>query len=156
MLTGKEVQLAEETAIRAWKTVQTKGIKDLTIEGNQGFALRVGIRCEIAVSKYFGIAWHGFAYETRKDGDVPGYLEVRGTELRMGRLIVRHRDPSDRAYILVRADKHPFYELPGWLWGYMAKKEEWERAKGHRISSYFLVPNDRLYPVKMLEEGVIL
>lgn len=139
-LTDLDTERAIETARRAIEYAEKNNFRDFTIPIDKLQAHVVGICGEIALAKFLQLPWNGFELATRKMGDVSN-IEVRTTTYQFGNLIVRPRDLDDRKYVLVRANKHPAYEIVGWIWGHEAKKPEWEREKNHEISSYFLVPS---------------
>lgn len=144
-LTDLEIAQCDEAATRAHELVIKNGYRDLTAGGKGSLKNNIqGARAEKAAAKFLQEKWNGYTFEGRKQGDV-GSLEIRSTDKPWGGLIVRPRDPSDRKYLLVRSYRHPRYDIVGWLWGWEAKRPEWEKDVDHPISSYFLVPNTKLH-----------
>lgn len=153
VITDMETARSQTIARERVAMIKAKGYRDFTVPEDKVGTMALGIRGEIAAAKAMQRQWNGFDFDRRKEGDV-GLLEIRCTAYPNGNLCVRPRDADDRAYVLVRAERHPIYEIVGWMWGHEAKRPEWERDKGHHISSYYLVPNECLHPMEELPSAV--
>jgi len=98
-----------------------------------------GALAEMALAKALGVYWsgaHGF-----RSRDVLGY-EVRTTHHQNGRLIV-HGDDDDEAKFALVVGRDGTYDIPGWVYGYVAKSDDyWDDPCGGR-PAYF-VPQDHL------------
>lgn len=119
--------------------------------GERGHVL--GFKCEIACAKALGLMPEDNVFDResfaarRNIYDLGGQIEVRGTELLNGRLIVRPDDKDNAPYVLViRNSKTREYVVAGWLFGYEAKNERYlsQTRQGQKM---FFVPQDKLYSV---------
>jgi len=77
---------------------------------------------EIAFAKYSGIYWGG-SVNTFKAPDV-GLAQVRHTQHKTGRLIIRHNDSPTDYYVLV-IGTHPDYTVHGYILGSEGMKDEY-------------------------------
>jgi hypothetical protein len=109
----------------------------------------LGAECELAVAKFLN-RYPVFSVSTFKAPDVDG-LQVRGTTVSTGRLIMRPNDPVDNVYVLVV--KYPFseYIIAGWITGRRAQKigiweEKVDRPGAWWVSQSNLNPLDWLDP----------
>lgn len=76
-------------------------------------------------------------------------IEIRGTALQDGKLIVRDNDASDRRYILATVTGTNAYFV-GWCYGYEAKQGKYLDNPNECRQSWF-VPQDALRPFETLE-----
>ena len=102
------------------------------------------------VAKATGRKWisSGTVPDGPLDGDVSGGLQVRWTERRDGRLIVRPSDPDSLVCVLVVGPVDSM-EVVGWLPCAECKRSYWLGAPGHRPAAYF-VPQQVLRPIEEL------
>jgi hypothetical protein len=108
----------------------------------------LGAECEIAVAKFLN-QYPEFSVSTFKAADVAG-LQVRGTMVSTGRLIIRPNDPVDDIYVLVV--KYPFseYIIPGWITGRRAQKIGVWEEKVDRPGAWW-VSQSKLNPLVWLD-----
>ena len=78
-------------------------------------------------------------------------VEVRGTALDTGRLILRNNDSDDRRYVLAIVDA-PKVTFIGWIKGKDGRKPEYVRnPKGYRKAHF--VPQEALRPMSEFKKG---
>jgi len=142
-LTDLEIQHADQVALEVIRKADAKGCRNFTVPKDREKTHKMGCRAELAFAKLLGLKWNDFCFETRKQGDVGG-VEVRCTDYPTGRLLICPRDLDSRPYMLVRAHRRPEYKFIGWMYGKDGKRSEWERDKGHAISSVYFIPNEAL------------
>lgn len=141
VLTPEEILKCESIAVAGFQRAEQNGYRDFTMPWlDKRETHTYGACAELAVAKFLGRPWNEFSFKNRKGGDVGTVFEVRSTRTPTNGLVIRPRDLDDRAYILVLTHRSPVYELVGWLWGREGKKESWLRARGHKISPYYMVP----------------
>jgi hypothetical protein len=104
----------------------------------------VGAAAEYAVAKALGVFYSGTCGTFHNDTDMPNGIEVRGTSMLDGCLILRDNDPPDRAYVLVTGEA-PTLVIRGWIAGSDCRVREWQRDPGGRRLAWF-VPQDALCP----------
>jgi hypothetical protein len=81
---------------------------------------------EMMLAKHRNLFWTGTVGTVRASADVGGYLQVRATELRHGKLIAHPPDKDYQPFVLARI-LLPEVHLVGWLWGGEAKQKKFWR-----------------------------
>lgn len=158
VLTPAECRLAEAVARARREFARRNGfVQGAEFTGTDDQALRndvVGTKGEMAVAKHYGVFWTGTIGEIDQP-DVKR-LEVRSTLLDEGCLLVKPKNPDDRAFVLVvlscAADQREEWcecSIVGWIWGGEAKRDRWLRDPNGRPPAYF-VPQVCLAPLVML------
>jgi len=99
-----------------------------------------GCLVEMALGKYLGVYWSGKGKLRAPD---VGEVDVRGTPLLHGRLMIHKEDPNDRIFWLV-CGRNGSYEVKGWIKGIDAKEDKWwsDPTKTKRFA--YFVPQDAL------------
>lgn len=105
----------------------------------------VGACSEIAVGKALNWFVSPSVNTFHRVADVGQRVEVRGTKLDNGSLIIRDNDADDRWYILVTGEP-PNMVVRGRIRGDMAKRDEWVRDPHGRRKAWF-VPQNALLPL---------
>ena len=68
------------------------------------------------------IQWHRFQESGLSTlPDLADFIDVKTRKFSWHQLIVQKADPDEWAYLLVNSERHPDYEIVGWLWGHEAK-----------------------------------
>lgn len=105
----------------------------------------VGACAEAAVHKFLGKFWDTAFGTYHRQSDAPGGIEVRGTKLDNGSLIIRDNDADDRWYVLVTGEA-PELIIRGFIKGNEAKQDKYVRnPHGHRQA--WFVPQGELTPI---------
>jgi hypothetical protein len=108
----------------------------------------LGAECELAVAKFLD-SYPVFSVSTFKAPDVGG-LQVRGTTVSSGRLIVRPNDPLEDIYILVVKHLTNEYIIAGWITGRRAHKIGVWEEKVNRPAAWW-VTQEELNPLVWLD-----
>jgi len=109
-----------------------------------------GARAERAGKAYLDfVFWHELADDLRNLPDLHDFIDVKGTILAMGNLVVQLDDPAHWAYLLVRIHRFPQCEVTGWAWGHEAQKpqlrEELQKGRPAYVMRHGLRPPSELY-----------
>jgi hypothetical protein len=123
--------------------------------GIKGDALHLmSCRAEMAVAKYLDRFWSGAVGEYSAADIGPGRgIEVRGTELPHGKLIVHpDKDPDDSIFVLVIASGRVF-TLVGWMKGRVAKQQQWWSDPTGEGRPAFFVPQGLLWEMDDLPKA---
>ena len=143
-LTTYELAMAAQVGIRRQLEAIEQGLPDKHgIDPVNGWSVHVqGAAGEMAVAKALNVFWGGSFNTFTNSGDV-GDLEVR-TRAANDRyqLLIRPGDRGDKIFVLVKG-LAPNYTIIGWMYGGLAKREEWAHDYGGRGKAYF-VPTDEL------------
>jgi len=83
-----------------------------------------GAAAEMAVAKYFGVYWYP-SVNSGKAADVKNF-QVRSTNHKNGKLIVRENDEKNEQYILVTCNVQKF-NIIGWIWLNDAKQDRYTK-----------------------------
>ena len=83
-----------------------------------------GAAAELVTAKWLGIEWSRSVGTYRHEADVGDEIDVRHTERRDGRLILRPSDHPYRQFVLVTGTP-PHLLLQGWIRGEAAMVPEW-------------------------------
>lgn len=100
-----------------------------------------GAGAEEAVAKHLGKYWGG-KINTFKGSDIGEKIQVRWTNKKDGRLIIRPNDDEDHWFYLVTGFM-PSYNIVGYIKARYAKKPEWLEVYNQRPEAWF-VPQDSL------------
>lgn len=102
---------------------------------------------EIAVAKAYARYFVPRLNVFHNKSDLFDDIEVRGTWIPKGRLILRKNDPDDRRYILVAVDNELNASLRGWCYGH--QREEigtWEDPTNTGFAHW--ISQSKLFPMK--------
>jgi hypothetical protein len=122
ILNKNEVYIASIVGIR--RNITSRDSKDCNKVQNKDFGWHIDIEAagaELAFAKYMGLYWD-FSVNTFKKQDVGGY-QVRHTQVKDGKLIIRPKDNPEEKYVLI-VGTGPEYLIAGWIWGYEAKQDQ--------------------------------
>lgn len=108
----------------------------------------VGACGEIGMAKALGLWFVPGLNTFHVSADVLHDVEVRGTALPHGSLIVRDNDADERRFVLALVDGTSV-TLAGWLWGGEAKQEKWFRKPPKERPAWF-VPQRAVRPMNTL------
>lgn len=111
---------------------------------NKDFGWHIDIEAacaELAVAKYLNLYWD-FSVNTFKKPDVGNY-QVRHTQKKDGRLIIREKDGDDERYYLVTGTS-PAYSIVGWIVGREAKADKYKFAGYNNMPDCWMVPQEGL------------
>lgn len=107
---------------------------------------------EIAVAKYLNIYWGGHV-NSFKAPDVGPY-QVRHTQHKKGRLIIRDNDPPEEIYVLVTGT-HPKYTIRGYMRGIDGMKPEYRDNPIKKPNAEaWCVPQSVLRPIEELKQKI--
>lgn len=98
-----------------------------------------GAAAEMAFAKYLGVYYEP-SVNTFKAPDVSN-IQVRGTRLDQGKLIVRKRDPDNEIYVLV-INKVPEFRIAGWIKGGDAQQDKYLFDPGKKALAWFVPQAD--------------
>ncbi len=137
------------------------------IRGRRGLAQLHGIQAdnawqcdieaalgELAFAKALGVYWNG-GHLRANDVEAGGKgwrfkAEVRTRSRHHYALIVRDRDPNDRAVVLVTGIDG-MYQVRGWIWARDGKQPQWIQTHGGREPAYFVPQSSLRDPLELLE-----
>lgn len=105
----------------------------------------IGSCTEMAVCIALGKTWTPSVNDSEKQVDIPPNIEVRGTQIPNGKLILRDQDSLDRWYFLVTA-KAPTFEIVGFIKGLDGRDDRWIDNPNDHGAAYF-IPQSELLPV---------
>ena len=147
-LTVPEMNLALQSAWLRIMVSTAKGLNAATTKPRP-FLTRikeevVGAVAEVAVAKAVGGFFVPSVNTFHRVPDILHDVEVRATDDRNGRLIVRDNDSNDRRYLLVTTDGLNS-TIVGWMTGGDAKQDHWRANPGGYRESWF-VPQHALRP----------
>lgn len=108
----------------------------------------VGCIGEIAVAKGLNIQWDRSVGTYKNQADLSGNIEVRHRSNPEFQLIVRDNDKDDSIYVLSRGMPPGAIEIVGWIYGHMAKKEEYKKDPGGYGRPAYFVPDNILQPME--------
>jgi hypothetical protein len=158
MLSDEEILICLDEAMRREQVGPMRTNKEFRIHPDNTRIQQVGVITEAAVRKAFGMGVNNVrdGYDNHKAGDIvinSRAIEVRGTELKSGRLVVAGYDPDDRAFVLVRMESERWCDIIGWNIGRDSKNPLWLKRVSATREVYF-VPNEKLRPFEELMEIV--
>lgn len=107
-----------------------------------------GACAEAACAKGLGIYW-GAGINTFKAADIGGRLQVRSTQSRTNKLIIRDRDDDSDIFVLL-VGECPSYEMIGWIAGREGKNPMWREDVNSIGKPSFFVPQENLHPIDEL------
>lgn len=122
-LTSVEMRRGADCGVnRQIASMQTESEDAYGGDGSNGFQKHIiGAQCELAVAKMLDRYWPG-TVNRHGEADIGTDIEVRGTDLPHGQLILHRKNPDDRFYYLVIASGHEF-NVVGWIVGEAGKRE---------------------------------
>lgn len=105
---------------------------------------------EYAFSRYAGIRWNKSDFDSRHEGDCEFHIEIVNSDNPdFGLLRNMNEVISDRPYVCVKSNLHPFYQFRGWAWGRDLKKKP---AANPKLHDMYLIPLEQLKPIDELLE----
>lgn len=100
---------------------------------------------EQALAKGMGVYFDP-TLNTFKAADLGDVIQVRTTDYRSGRLILRKEDNPEHIYVLVINDM-PRFRIVGWMQGRDMKQKKYvDNPKGQNLNPAFFVPQNDLNP----------
>lgn len=153
-LNPDEERTAWQSAHKVLSESIEKKWKHYTTPDDRIKANLIGVRCEIAVSKFLGYkdGYIPYDLENRDKGDVAG-LEVRGTnrDWRVSRIMLsRERDHAERRYIYCSGFKRPWIEIVGWQYGYHIMQDENKFVRPQFPDELYALEAKKLRPIREL------
>lgn len=148
---------ADEAAIRRMALalkqgrVQRRGLENASVL-EMLFYDCLGTRAEIAAHLLFRQPWTPYSEEAVQDGDLCGFIEVKGVARPKDRLLIkRERAKRDHAYLLMDGTFHPAWFPVGWIWGDDAMIDKYLDSFGDQPPCW-IVPRSQppLRPVREL------
>lgn len=135
-------ELTAAAAVGARRHISALGSENASFpeEGKNWQQHIEGAAAELAVCKHRGHYWVGCGKTSRYD--VP-CAQVRAIMQKNHSLILRERDESEDAYILVFA-RAPLYVLLGWLNGYEGMQDEYLTTNDKDPKPYWQIPQEIL------------
>lgn len=107
---------------------------------------------ELAFAKWGNIFWDGSVNTFKSYPDV-GIFEVRTTYHRKGHLILREGDKfDDTIYVLVLSCDFPVFEIVGWIYGKIGRKEKWKKVVDKHEKPAYFIPQHELKPLSELKK----
>lgn len=157
-LTEDEINQAQQIAKLRNQSQRDAGRPDGLVKGSSLDRDTQGALSELAVSKALNLPWDGSFIpisvwdKWKYEGNDVGKLEIRSTSLAKGRLILHPKDKDFSPYVLVLSDKHPEYQLIGWLFGAEGKNSKYWRNNVPKPC--FMVPQTKLNSMDSLFEAI--
>lgn len=148
-LTDEMIDYADNVACgrrwQAWKKSR-KNHNGLTGTFDRMLAIdRLGARCELAGKRFLNpIRWNAISETIRRLPDLGDFVDVKGRAKGWHNLIVQKDDEDEFAFLLVSAERHPLYDITGWVWGKEAKRQEFWKEPVPGRPAYF-IPAEKLY-----------
>jgi len=102
----------------------------------------MGVTAEIAVAKSLNKYWAP-EFIDLLDYDIHPNIQVRATKYKTGNLIVNPKDNDHHKFYLVIVNGSEF-NIVGWEYGGLCKKEEYYQNKGNGRPPTFFVPQEKL------------
>jgi hypothetical protein len=113
----------------------------------------IGTRAEMAAHLLFRVEWKNrFCEEVVRDGDLAGFVEVKGVARPKDRLLIKEEKAKpEHAYLLMDGTFHPAWYAIGWIWGYDALLDDYRDNFGGGQGDCFIVPRS-IPPLRAVRE----
>lgn len=140
-LTNFEIFMAGTVGLR--RRINSIGSVETNKVKNKDFGWHIDIEsscAELAAAKALDLYWNG-SVNTFKLPDL-SKLQIRYTNRKNGRLIIREGDKDSEVFLLVTGET-PNYTIVGFIKGCDAKKDEWKDDPNNAMEAWF-VPQSAL------------